>query len=253
MGAAGAGDNTDTGLDFRQFVHAYGADYVTRDGKLVIDEPGVRAGLARALDGYTALYRKGCVPPDAIGWDDYGNNKAFLGQRVAMTVNATLSIPGEIRATRPQDYHDNAVTLGWPADAYGRPLAVVTLSSQAAVFRGTGHEAAATEFVHFLVGGGWLAHWLDFTGDRYLPPMPALLAQPFWLDPGDPHKMASAIQFVTRPHDYGYAAASGDWRHQLVEAEGVWPKAVHRVVVDGLSPERAVNEALARIKQLLSE
>jgi hypothetical protein len=33
----------------------------------------------------------------------------------------------------------------------------------------------------------------------------------------------------------------------------VWPKAIHRVVVDDLTPEQAADEAIARIKQLLSE
>ena len=60
---------------------AYEADYVTRDGRLVIDEPEVRDRLIKALDGYTAIYRKGCTPPDAVDWDNRGNNKAFLEQR----------------------------------------------------------------------------------------------------------------------------------------------------------------------------
>jgi multiple sugar transport system substrate-binding protein len=250
MAALPAGD---TDSNFLQFVAAYEADYVTRDGRLVIDEPAVQAGLVEALDGYTALYRKGCIPPDAAGWENYGNNKAFLERRVVMTVNTTLSIPGELRATRPEDYSQNTATLAWPSGARGQPLAVVTQSSQAAVFRSGGHEATAEEFVRFLVGEGWLAHWLDFAGDRYLPPMPALLGQPFWLDPSDPHRMVSAMQFLTRPHDYSYAAVSGEWRHQLVQAEGVWPKAVHRVAVEGVSPEQAADEAVARIKQILSE
>ena len=38
---------------------------------------------------------------------------------------------------------------------------------------------------------GWLAHWLDFAAGRWLPPMPAPLEQPFWLDPGDPHRVPS--------------------------------------------------------------
>jgi hypothetical protein len=33
----------------------------------------------------------------------------------------------------------------------------------------------------------------------------------------------------------------------------VWANAVHRVVADGISPEQAVDEAIARIKQILSE
>ncbi len=47
----------------------------------------------------------------------------------------------------------------------------MTQSSQAAVFRSGGHEATTEEFVRFLVGEGWLAHWLDFVGDRILPPL----------------------------------------------------------------------------------
>jgi multiple sugar transport system substrate-binding protein len=68
----------DTMVDFLQFVVAYEADYVTHDGRLVIDEPTVRMDLVRALNSYTILYRKGCVPPDAAEWNNYSNNKAFL-------------------------------------------------------------------------------------------------------------------------------------------------------------------------------
>jgi multiple sugar transport system substrate-binding protein len=50
-----------------------------------------------------------------------------------------------------------------------------------------------------------------------------------------------------------YAAASGDWRHQLVDQERVWAKAVQRVASEGVSPEQAVDEAIARIKQILSD
>ena len=32
-----------------------------------------------------------------------------------------------------------------------------------------------------------------------------------------------------------------------------WPEAVHRVAADGISPEQAVDEAIARIKQILAE
>jgi multiple sugar transport system substrate-binding protein len=129
----------------------------------------------------------------------------------------------------------------------------VTQTSQAAVLKAGGHEQAGKDFVHFLVAEGWLAHWLDFAGDRFLPPMPALAEQPFWLDPCDPHRIASVVQFMSRPRTYNYAAASGEWRHDLVETEGVWPNAVHRVVADGLSSKQAVDEAVARVHQILGE
>jgi ABC-type glycerol-3-phosphate transport system substrate-binding protein len=65
--------------------------------------------------------------------------------------------------------------------------------------------------------------------------------------------MAAVMQLSWRPLAHNYAAASGDWRHQLVDQERVWAKAIQRVAAEGISPEQAVDEAIARIKQILSE
>ena len=256
-------DSNDTLNGFWQFVDAYEADYVgtgsflpelwserTRDGRLVIDDPEVRRRLIQALDGYTAIYRKGCTPPDSITWTNRDNNEAFLEQSIVMTVNQTLSIPN--KATRPEDYYDNAVTIDWPAGAYGQPLPIETFVNRAAVFKDGGNVVNAKEFVRFLVGEGWLAHYLDFAGERTLPTMPKLLQAPFWLDPGDSHRMRSAMQLLTRPRVLEWYTAF-DPREVLVDEEGVWPKAVHRVVTENISAEQAVDEAIARIEQILSE
>jgi multiple sugar transport system substrate-binding protein len=254
--AMSAFESGDTEVQFRQFVDGYEADYVTRDGKLVIDQPEVRARLVRALDAYTAIYKKGCTPPASPDWDSAGNNKAFLAQAVVMTPNTSLSIPNALRAARPEDYPRNAATIEWPdKNAFGQPLAICSAFAEAGVLKAGGHAATAKEFVRFLVADGWLAHWLNFVGDRFLPPLPALLQQPFWLDPSDPHRMAAVMQFVNRPRDYweAYAGLSGDWRHHRVVGEAVWPKAIHRIVTEGVTPEQAVDEAIARVKQLLSE
>jgi multiple sugar transport system substrate-binding protein len=62
--------------------------------------------MVQALDSYTAIWRKGCTPPDSVDWTATGNNQAFLEQRVVMTINITLSIPNQLEETRPGDYHD---------------------------------------------------------------------------------------------------------------------------------------------------
>ena len=123
----------------------------------------------------------------------------------------------------------------------------------AVVFKDGSNVATAKEFVRFLVAEGWLMHYLNFSGERMLPSISKLLDQPFWLDPSDPHHMASVMQVSSRPLAHNYAAASGDWRHVRVDAENVWAKAIHRVAAEGISPEQAVDEAIARIKQILSE
>jgi multiple sugar transport system substrate-binding protein len=70
---------------FSQFSSAYGADYVSADGRLVIDEPEIRKGLVTAVDRYVEIYRKGCTPPGSVAWGYTDNNKAFNSQSVVMT------------------------------------------------------------------------------------------------------------------------------------------------------------------------
>jgi multiple sugar transport system substrate-binding protein len=205
------------------------------------------------MTSYTTIYAKGCTPPDAVIWDTYGNNASFLAQATAMVPNETLSIPNELKGEHPDDYYNNAVTLEWPLSSRGEAFPIGGAVLPAVVFKEGSHADIAKEFVRFMVADGWLAHYLNFSAERLLPPMPGLLAQPFWLDPSDPHRMASVMQADARPLLHHYATASGDWRHDRVSAEHVWGNAIHRVVTEGITPEQAVDEAIARIKQILSE
>jgi hypothetical protein len=66
--------------------------------------------------------------------------------------------------------------------------------------------------------------------------------------------MAAVMQLASRPMMHNYRVASGDWRHDRISyQEYVWGHAIHRIVTENISPEQAVDEAIARIKQILSE
>jgi multiple sugar transport system substrate-binding protein len=190
-----------------------------------------------------------------VTWGNYDNNKAFLAQAAVMTANPSLSIPNALKRERPDDYYRNTATIEWPLGPHGEPFPIMGDVVSAMVFKEGSNVGDAVEFVRFLVAEGWLAHYLDFSAERLLPPMSKLLEQPFWLDTSDPHRMASVMQVSSRSlaHGYAYAAISGNWRHQLVNGELVWAKAIHRIVTENISPEQAVDEAIARIKQILSE
>jgi multiple sugar transport system substrate-binding protein len=243
----------DTQFGLFQFVAANGADYVTPEGKLVIDDPEIRRKLIGVMEGYTAIYKKGCTPSGSVAWDNTDNNKAFHDQTIIMTTNLTLSIPNALRRERPDDYHENTVTIEWPLGPDGEPFPIAGDIYPAVVFKDGRSVNAAKEFVRFLVAEGWLARYLDFSAERMLPPMAQLRESPFWLDTSDRHRMASVMQLASRLLAHDYAAASGNWRHDRAQQEYVWANAVHRVAAEGVSPEQAVDEAIARIKQILSE
>jgi multiple sugar transport system substrate-binding protein len=246
-------DAYETWLNFLQFMIVYDADYVTRDGRLVIDDPGIRQRLVKAIDAYTAIYRKNCTPPGSVTWDPYGNNQAFLAQTVVMTPNETLSTVNALKRDRPDDYYKNAATIEWPRGLHGEAFAIAGNIFPAVVFKDGANVATAQAFVRFLVAEGWLMHYLDFSAERLMPTISKLLEQPFWLDPSDPHRMAAVMQVSSRPLPHNYAAASGDLRHDRVEQEHVWAKAINRIVTEDISPEQAVDAAIARIKQILAE
>jgi multiple sugar transport system substrate-binding protein len=96
IGLAMSAQASDTDVHFSQFRIVYGADYVTPEGRLVIDEPEIRQRLIKAIDSYTTVYRKGCTPPDSVAWGDLDNNEQFHTQAVVMTLNDTLSIPSRL-------------------------------------------------------------------------------------------------------------------------------------------------------------
>jgi multiple sugar transport system substrate-binding protein len=248
-----AAANSDTRDGLLQFELAYGTPWLDRDRRLQIDHPAVRAGIIKALQAYTAIWRKGCTPPGSVSWTDLGNNKAFLAQTVVMTLNGSLSIPLALKRERPDDYRRNAATIDWPDDANGQPLVIAGFIHRGVVFKAGRSPALAENFVRFLTQEGWLAHWLDFAGDRWFPPMRKLVEQPFWLDPSDPHRMRAAIQIMTQPHLLDMDLRDHEWRSGQIWGEHIWGKAVHRVVTEGISPEQAVDEAIARIKQILKE
>ena len=58
---------------------AYEAAYATPDGRLVIDDPEVRRKLIKAMDSYTAIYRKGCTPPDSRELGQYRQQQGVPG------------------------------------------------------------------------------------------------------------------------------------------------------------------------------
>ena len=209
--------SVDTENGFWQFVHAYEADYVTRDGRLVIDDPEVRRRLIKAIDSYTAIYRKGCTPPDSVTWDGYGNNEQFLAQTIVMTPNQTLSIPNALKTDAArrllrQCRDDRLARRRLRPAARHRDLR--QSRSRSSRTAGTSRPRRSS-----------CASWSARAGSRTISTSPASACcrrcrscsrQPFWLDPSDPHRMRSAIQLLTQPRSYDYVAVSGDWRHTTI-------------------------------------
>ena len=160
-----------------------------------------------------------------------------------------------LKRERPDDYYKNAATIEWPLGLHNDAFPIVGSIFPAVVFRDGSNVAAAKEFVGFLVGEGWLMHYLDFSGERLLPTISKLLDQLAFPDPSDPHHMAAVIQIFGGRWPTITRRRSGDAPGTTkVEQEHVWAKAIHlSPAADGIRAQQAVNEAIARVKQMLND
>lgn len=240
----------DTLQDLEHFLEAYDVRLLDENGKLLLDDPQVRERAIAAITWLTDLYRQGYIPPDAVNWAPPDNNVAFLNRNLLMVSNATLSIP----ASQRQDadiYKNRMKTIEFPRKPNGEPPKYLVSVKQVLTFTESKHPEAAKDFLSYLIQPENLGEYLEGSAGRYFPVMPQLLAQPFWQDESDPHISVAVKQFregATRPM---YQALNPAYSQVL--AENVWGHALERVVVDDRSVAEAVDEAIARIKEIFAE
>src|SRR5712691_6986811 len=119
-------DSSDSFYSFLTYVDAYNVKLVDDNGKLLVDDPQVKAGLVSALKDYTNIRTRGCTPPSSTSWKDPDNNVAFHNGTILMTHNATISIAAkwlddannatlsaEQRAQAKKNYDENIATAGF--------------------------------------------------------------------------------------------------------------------------------------------
>jgi multiple sugar transport system substrate-binding protein len=77
LGLAMSAASTDMVDAVTQFMIAHQAYFWPAGGRRQLDDPSFRPNLIKALEEYTAPWRKGCIPPDAVHWKSPDNNKAL--------------------------------------------------------------------------------------------------------------------------------------------------------------------------------
>jgi multiple sugar transport system substrate-binding protein len=241
---------SDTIFHFMMFLSAYGVELIDKEGKFLGDQPQVRAGIIKAIDDYTSPYRRKCTPPGSVNWLDADNNVNFLNRITAMTPNPTLSIPASQITVNPDNYNKNIRTMEWPDGPGGRPIEYYAAVKTAVVFRTSKNKENAKSFLRFLARPENIGPVVEGSLGRWFPTVKANADRPFWTDTKDQHKPAAHKQFTQRkirPFPMIY-----NWRYAQLQAENVWGKAIGRIVVENWSNERAVDEAIARIKDVLA-
>jgi multiple sugar transport system substrate-binding protein len=119
------------------------------------------------------------------------------------------------------------------------------------VFTTGRNPEGAKAFLRYLSRPERLGPYVEAGQGRWFPALRELADTQFWTDAADPHRSMLRQQMTNAPRKKPWG--SQDLKFEQVFAEKVWPKAIAHIVVEGWTPERAADEAIARTKQILSE
>jgi multiple sugar transport system substrate-binding protein len=251
-------ESTDSFQSFYTFMDAYNIHLVDDDGKLLVDDPKVRDGLIHALKDYTDTYIKGCTPPSSTTWKDPDNNVAFHNKTTVMTHNFTISIAAkwfedstnpaltdEQRAAGKKAYEEDIITASFPHKPDGGVIQYRSDVKTGVIFTAAKNKARAKEFISFLLQEENLGPYVEGALGRWFPAEIEGQKSPFWQ--ADRHRRAVYAQFMggTQPFDF-----TKNYKFTILNNENVWAKAMNRVVSEKVPVEKAVDELIARIKEV---
>ena len=253
-------DSTDSTYSMLTFMDAYGVKMVDDEGKLLVDDAANKKAMAGALKDYTDIYSKGCSPPSSTSWKDPDNNVAFHNKTTVLTHNATISIAAkwlddsnnaslsaDDRAKAKKNYEELIATAGFPNRPDGKPMAYRAAIKTGVVFANAPNKARAKEFVAFLFDEANLRPYVEGSLGRWFPVTKASMESAFWQ--ADGHRKAVYGQFKAGTSTFEFTK---NWKFTILNNENVWAKAANRVLNEKVPVDKAVDELVARIKEVAS-
>jgi multiple sugar transport system substrate-binding protein len=254
---------SDTFYSFHMFMNAYDVEIVDENGKLLLDQPKNKAGLVKALADYAAVVKKGCSPASSVNWGDVDNNLNFANKTTVMTHNATISIPAaqfdtmnratstaEQKEAARVNYYQKIRTRGFPEKATGGKLPQLAAVKTAVVFADAKNKRRGKEFLAFFLEEDNLQPYVEGSLGRWVPVTKRASVAPFWTDGKDPHRKAVQQQVSEGVVFFPFVK---NWKFTVANAENVWGRATARIAKDGVAPEKAADELIARLKQILAQ
>jgi multiple sugar transport system substrate-binding protein len=251
-------ESTDSFQSFYTWMDAYNVKLVDDNGKLLVDDPKVKQGLVSALKDYTDIYTRGCSPPSSTTWKDPDNNVAFHNKTTLMTHNFTISIAAkwlddannaaltpEQRAAGKKAYEELIITGAFPLKPDGQPIKYRSDVKTGVIFAQAKNKAKAKDFVKFLLQEENLTPYIEGSLGRWFPVTIAGQKSPFWQ--ADRHRKAVWTQFTGGTAAFDFVK---NYKFTILNAENAWAKAMNRVVSEKVPVEKAVDELIARIKQV---
>ena len=149
------------------------------------------------------------------------------------------------RAAGRKAYDELIATAGFPKKPDGSPMVYRTAVKVGVIFEASKNKAKAKEFLKFMLEEENLRPYVEGALGRWFPVTLAGQASPFWQ--ADKHRKAVYDQFKagTTPFEF-----TKNYKFIILNNENAWAKAMNRVVNEKVPVDKAVDELIARIKEV---
>jgi multiple sugar transport system substrate-binding protein len=253
QGLSGTAGASDIFHHFFMTLEAHNVRWISEDGTLNVDDPKVRQGFINAVTDMTGLLKRGCTPDTVVTWTNEDNNTYFNNRSTVATSAASLSIPQKhIDDGAKENYYEKIRTIGFPNGLDGKPVANVSQTRAMVVFKDAQNVEGAKKFVQFLSQPEIMGPYVEASNGAIYPSLAVLGETPFWNDPKDPHRYATHMNFQNAAKAGRIARFPNhyNWKLSAANAENIWGRSMGRVVAENWPVEKAVDEMLARVKDL---
>jgi len=216
---------------FTMFMWAFGGAVQDEAGNVVVNSPETLEALRFYCDLHT---QHKVMPPGVTGWDDTGNNKAYLSGQCAMILN-TGSVIYAMRGDDP-GWLENTVLGPLPAGPAGPKT--FNGGSTAGIFNSTKYPEVAGELIKGVLSPDRYPGNLAAAGAMFFPVLKDYANDPFFTEDQWNKQITACLPHVQYLHD------PGDPQPWLGEIGGkwLWSEMTSRVAVEGWECQKALDD-----------
>ena len=220
----------DAEVSLLSMLASYGASPYAADAKtLNLNNDGTR----KVLTMIKQAYDDGSVPPDAVTWDDSGNNKAYLTKASAMIYN-TGSVLNAMRKDDP-DLLKNTVFTRIPKGDKGSLLLGYIYGL--IIAKTSKYPDLAKDLVTYMVDVERVEQVMEAAGSNYMPLYKDLANAPMWQDPIN----QIFISQLADNNAIGYPGPTSEWALEAWRTHTI-TQMVNKVIVENKTIDVAIKE-----------
>lgn len=227
--------------NYRALLWSYGGSLWDEEGNVSMDSPETVAATQLWLDMY---YEDGSINPDAISWDDSGNNTAYLSGTAAMVIN-TNTILRALETSGMTDILENTKIAPLPTGPDGERILYGSALSMA-VFNSSENLEASKKLLAYIYDVDWYTSWLSGVAGEMSPVFADMAGkEPFVSQENVPMLISELDRFRSPGYPGPYTAYSGQMVANFTMGTAIQEMAMNKqTAAEGLAAVKPLAEAL---------